>query len=130
MKGLLAGVLLTASAIGFYGTAAHAQASAADLTTSPMKSESAPLVTQPASINQMPGRAGRPVTFYTSDQLNDVLGILQANPKPTVPPTSTNSIESLIQRFSNSQPKPTTIDPIDFFKPPALEGGVKIPIQR
>ncbi|HEY9656047.1 MAG TPA: hypothetical protein V6C50_11200 [Crinalium sp.] len=129
MKGLLAGVLLTAIAIGSYGTAAYAQASAADLTTTPMESQSAPLVTQPASINQMPSGAGRPVTSYTSDQLNSVLGILQANPKPTAP-TATNSIESLIQRFSTSQPKPTTIDPIDFFKPPALEGGVKIPIQR
>jgi hypothetical protein len=130
MKGLLAGVLLTAIVISFYGTAAHAQASAADLTTSPVKSQSAPLVTQPASVNQMLGRVGRPATSYTSDQLNDVLGILQANPKPTTPPTSTNSIESLIKRFSTSQPKPTTIDPIDFFKPPALDGGVKIPIQR
>ncbi|MBD2073987.1 hypothetical protein H6F86_08820 [Phormidium sp. FACHB-592] len=129
MKGLLAGVLLTAIAIGFHGTAAYAQASAADLTTTPMTSQSAPLVTQPASINQMPSGAGRPVTSYTSDQLNGVLGILQANPKPTTPP-ATNSLDSLIQRFSTSQRKPTTIDPIDFFKPPALEGGVKIPIQR
>ncbi len=128
MKSLLAGVLLTSIAIGSCGTAAYAQASAADLTTPPMKSQSAPLVTQPASVNQMPGEVGRPAS-YTSDQLNGALGILQANPKPTAP-TATNSIESLIKRFSTSQPKPTTIDPIDFFKPPALEGGVKIPIQR
>lgn len=129
MKGLLAGVLLTTIAIGSYGTAAHAQASAADLTTTPMKSQSAPLVTQPASVNQIPSGTGRPAS-YTADQLNGALGgILQANPKPTAP-TATNSIESLIQRFSTSQQKPTTIDPIDFFKPPALEGGVKIPIQR
>ncbi|XHX76076.1 MAG: hypothetical protein RBJ76_16685 [Stenomitos frigidus ULC029] len=128
MKGLLAGVLLTAIAIVPDGTATHAQASAADLTTPPMESQSAPLVTQPASINQMPSEAGRPAS-YTSDQLNGVLGVLQANPKPTAP-TATNSIESLIQRFSTSRQKPTTIDPIDFFKPPALEGGVKIPIQR
>lgn len=130
---LLVGGLLTAIAISLSGTAAHAQASASDLSapalSTPVETQSAPLITQPASINRLSNESGasRPAAPYTSQQLNGALGTLQANPKAATP-APTNSIESLIQRFSTSTPKRTTIDPIDFFKPPALDGGVKIPL--
>lgn len=126
MKYLLVSGLLTVTAISFHGTAAYAQAIASDPSPS-ARTQSAPLVTQPASINRMP-RSSRLAAPYTSDQLNHTLGILQANPKAATP-APTNSIESLIQRFSNSDRQPAAIDPIDFFKPPALNGGVKIPLQ-
>ena len=125
MKDLLVGGLLTMTLIGSFGASVAAQTMAPD-PSRPATTQSAPLVTQPASINRMPNanRRGAP---YTSDQLNSTLGVLEANPTPKKP-TPTNSIESLIQRFSTSTPKQTTIDPIDFFKPPALDGGVKIPL--
>ncbi|PSB27880.1 hypothetical protein [Stenomitos frigidus] len=127
MKYLLIGVLLTMTAIVTNGTTAHAQALAPKAAT-PVTKQSAPLVTQPASLKPVSidsGRSGKP---YTADQLNGLLGTIQANPK-TAAPQPKNSIESLIQRFSNSDRKPAAIDPIDFFKPPALDGGVKIPLQ-
>lgn len=127
MNYLLVGGLLTMTAIGFHGSAAHAQATAPAPSTS-LGTQSAPLVTQPASVNRMPN-ASRLAAPYTSEQLNSTLGILQANPKVATPAPQ-NSIESLIQRFSTSTPKQTTVDPIDFFKPPALNGGFKIPIQQ
>jgi len=127
MKYLLAGGLMTITATVTQGTTAHAQASMPNSAT-PARTQSAPLVTQPASLQAVPINAGQPATPYTADKLNDIFGTLQANPKASTP-TSTNSIESLIQRFSVSTPKQTTIDPLDFFKPPALDGGVKIPIQ-
>jgi hypothetical protein len=126
MKSLLVGALMIVTVIVTDGIAAHAQAIAPNPAT-PIKSQSAPLVTQPASVNRMPANSGQR-TPYTTDQLNGLLGTLEANPKPTAPPPK-SSIESLIQRFSTSDRKPTTIDPIDFFKPPALDGGVKIPLQ-
>lgn len=124
MNYLLVGGLLTMTAI-VTARAAFAQPIASDL--SPARTQSAPLVTQPASINQIPG-SSRLAAPYTTDQLNSTLGVLQANPKAATP-APTGSIESLIQRFSNSDRKPAAIDPIDFFKPPALDGGVKIPLQ-
>lgn len=130
MKGLLVSGLLAAIAIGLPWTAAYAQANASDPATS-VRIRSAPLVTQPASINrsQKESGSGRSTAPYTTNQLNSILGILEANPKSaTLAPT--NSIESLIKRFSTSTPKQTTIDPIDFFKPPALNSGFKIPLQQ
>ena len=124
---VLVGGLLTAITIGFYGTVAHAQARIPKPSL-PEKMQSAPLMTQPASSNRMPG-SSRLAAPYTSEQLNSTLGILQANPK-VVTPAPTSSIESLIQRFSVSTPKQTTIDPIDFFKPPALNGGFKVPLSQ
>ncbi|MBW4578872.1 MAG: hypothetical protein KME42_04760 [Tildeniella nuda ZEHNDER 1965/U140] len=124
MNCLLVGGLLTMTVLGMSG-AAFAQTNASD--PSSVRTQSAPLVTQPASVNQMPG-SSRLAAPYTSDQLNSTLGVLQANPKAATP-APTGSIESLIQRFSNADRKPTAIDPIDFFKPPALDGGVKIPLQ-
>lgn len=126
---LLAGGLLTAIAISTSGVTAHAQAIApfTPIRTQ-IRTQSAPLVTQPAS-SRLSDRSSRSRTPYTADQLNGILGILQANPK-AVTPAPTNSIESLMQRFSNATPKQTTVDPIDFFKPPALSDSFKIPLQQ
>ncbi|XGV98929.1 MAG: hypothetical protein ACAF41_08295 [Leptolyngbya sp. BL-A-14] len=128
MKYLLVSALLTTTAIAMQKVPADAQT----LTPKPVKpvsTQSAPLVTQPASLKPVTIDSGRSVKPYTADQLNSALGTMQANPQ-TAQPAPKNSIESLIQRFSVSTPKrATTIDPIDFFKPPALDGGVKIPIQ-
>ena len=126
MKSLLVSALLT-MAIGSLEMAVHARVSVAE-PTPPVSTQSAPLVTQPASIDRLPNRSSSRTTPYTADQLNSILGNLQANPKPATPAPK-GSIESLIQRFSPPDRKPTAIDPIDFFKPPALDGGVKIPIQ-
>ena len=127
MKSLLVCALMTVTVIVTDSVAAHAQAIAPHLST-PVNSQSAPLVTQPASVNPTSGISAYRQTPYTAEQLNGLLGTLEANPRPANPPPK-SSIESLIQRFSTSDRTPAAIDPIDFFKPPALDGGVKIPIQ-
>ncbi|MBW4693254.1 MAG: hypothetical protein KME27_15995 [Lyngbya sp. HA4199-MV5] len=129
MKNLLVGALVTITTIATQSAIVHAQTVTPNA-AKPARVQSAPLVTQPASLKPISVDAGRSAKPYTTDQLNSILGTMQANPQPTQPAPK-NSIESLIQRFSVSTPKrTTTIDPIDFFKPPALDGGVKIPIQQ
>lgn len=126
MKTLLVSALLTTIAMQRIPASAQAIAPTA---VKPASTQSAPLVTQPATLKPVSIDSSRSVKPYTADQLNSVLGTMQANPQ-TAQPASKNSIESLIQRFSVATPKrQTTIDPIYFFKPPALDGGVKIPIQ-
>lgn len=128
MKYLLVSALLTTTAIAIQRMPASAQA-VTPHAVKPASTQSAPLVTQSATLKPVTIDSGRSVKPYTADQLNNVLGTLQANPQ-TAKPAPKNSVESLIQRFSVPTPKQqTTIDPIDFFKPPALNGGVKIPIQ-
>lgn len=127
MKDLLVGALMTVTAIVVQETTGYAQAATPDAAPPP-GTKSAPLVTQPAGLKPVTVDSGRPVKPYTADQLNSILGTMQANPQ-TPQSAPKNSIDSLIQRFSDSTPKQKPIDPIDFFKPPALDGGVKIPIQ-
>ncbi|SRR5579883_1329049 len=123
MKHLLVAGLLAVAATAMGETGVQAQS--ASLAT--VHSRSATLTTRPASIDGTgSGGASRP---YTTDQLNSALGTLEANPKPKTP-TQGNSIESLIEKFAPSNSEPAPIDPIDFFKPPALDGGVKVPIQQ
>lgn len=128
MKDLLV-ALVTITTIVSQGALVHARPLTPNA-VKPVSTQSAPLVTQPASLKPISVDAGRSAKPYTTDQLNSILGTMQANPQ-SAQPAPKNSIESLIQRFSVSTPKrTTTIDPIDFFKPPALDGGVKIPIQQ
>lgn len=128
MKNLLAGVLLPLAAIVTQGTIASAQATTPN-PAKPASTQRAPLVTQSDSLRPVTINSSRSAKPYTADQLNSIFGTLQANPKANTPAPK-GSVESLIQRFSVSTPKQPAIDPIDFFKPPALDGGVKIPIQQ
>lgn len=126
MKQLLVAGLLTLAAIALDSAVGNAQV--LTKTTVPLQTQSLPLVTQPASLSQVQFRSGQPFKPYTAEQLNGIVGPLEARPRVKAPPAQ-GSPASLLQKFSASDPKPASIDPIDFFKPQGLNGGVKVPLQ-
>lgn len=134
MKQWLVAGLLTLVAIALNSKGVNAQA--VPQTTAPLKiqttpslsTQSLPLVTQPASLSRMPSRSGQSFAPYTADQLNSIVGPLEVHSRVKTP-SSQGSVDSLIQKLSTSEPKPASVDPIDFFKPQGLNSGVKVPLQ-
>lgn len=86
------------------------------------------LQTQPASVNRAPDSASP----YKPASLRGVADSLQANPaqprQASIIPDS--AIPQSVRGLLPGQPKPRAVDPIDFFKVPSLEGGVRVPILR
>lgn len=78
------------------------------------------LQTEPASVNQANDSGRTHANPYTRNDLNTASESLQANPKR---PTN-NSI--LPEKLLPPPVQPKPIDPIDFFKVPPLDGGVKL----
>ncbi len=133
MKQLLVAGLLTLVAIALDSNGVNAQAvlqTTAPKTqaTTSLSTQNLPLVTQPASLSRMPFRSGQSFAPYTADQLNSIVGPLEAHSRVKTP-SSQGSVDSLIQKLSTSDPKPASVDPIDFFKPQSLNSGVKVPLQ-
>lgn len=78
------------------------------------------LQTEPASIPQASETRRTHANPYTPNDLDTASESLQANPKRP----SNNSI--LPEQFLPQPAQPKPIDPIDFFKVPPLDGGVKL----
>ncbi|UBF23856.1 hypothetical protein K9N68_19090 [Kovacikia minuta CCNUW1] len=97
--------------------------------SSTSQSQSSSLMTHPASVNQ-PGKKPEPKGQPLSPQkLDAIAGSISGKPpqKPKEPSFIPDNIvpTELLPRF---EPKP--VEPLDDFKVPALNGGVKVPIRR
>ena len=89
----------------------------------PVYNQSATLVTNPASVNRQSTGYGRTtITPYSSDRLNGVAGSFQVRPQKREKPLIPESLNS------NTPSAPTRVDPIDFFKVPPLDGGVRVKV--
>lgn len=77
------------------------------------------LTTEPASVNR--GRLIRSgSSLYRSSELNGVANSFRVRSTPVKSPLPIP--DSLMQNLPTAKPT----DPIDFFRPPALDGGVRV----
>lgn len=91
----------------------------------PMVTPNTLLLTEPASVRRA-GTLAQPQTSpYDPSALNAVAGSVQVKPaKPKNPLPSIIPDELVPQQA----PKPTTVNPIDYFQPPAPDSGLKLSV--
>ncbi|WP_421657276.1 hypothetical protein [Leptothermofonsia sp. ETS-13] len=90
------------------------------------------LVTRPASVNQPVAVVGRRHrSHHTPQKLRAIAGSISARPvrakEPSIIPDGL--IPKSVMEVNQSQSN-RPVDPIDFFKVPPLDSGVKMPIKR
>jgi hypothetical protein len=90
------------------------------------------LVTRPASVNQPVAMVGRRhPSHHTPQKLRAIAGSISARPvrakEPSIIPDGL--IPKSMMEVNQAQLN-RPVDPIDFFKVPPLDSGVKMPIKR
>jgi len=87
--------------------------------------QSADLTTEPASVNR-PTPTARPTNPpFSAEQLNSIASSVQRKPKKAEP-----SIIPIPEALRQEPAAPPAVDPIDFFKVPRPDGGIRVPVGR
>jgi hypothetical protein len=88
----------------------------------------AQLQTQPRSIEQSQPLSNQSPDTRSSTELENATGTLQANPARPAPNSIIPAGFIPAELLRPRAPKP--VDPLEFFKVPPLDGGIKVPLGR
>lgn len=125
MKYLPTALLLT----GICSTAVPAIAQQTSPSTAgpdqPVVTPSTLLLTEPASVRRAGVLAQPQMSPYDPNALEAVAGSVQVKPQRPKNPLPSVIPDNLVPQ---QPPKPTTINPIDYFQPPSLDSGVRLSV--
>lgn len=83
------------------------------------------LLTEPASVRRAGALAQPQTSPYDPNALNAVAGSVQVKPQKPQNPLPSIIPDELVPQ---QPPKPTTVNPIDYFQPPAPDSGLKLTV--